>query len=524
MKTISPVAGALLSIVLTLAAAAAKAGDPPLPFVHALQENGYGDVAVEYLKMLQRQPDLPAEVRDVWDLEMARSLKTAAASAFDAKDYEALMAESQTYLAKFIKEQANHPEAMTAIASWADFVMKRALEALRQAKTVEAKDKKSYEKLVADARAGLNDARDKFQQSQKKFLARLAELPPPKPANKRANRAEVEARQRVEVSLHEAQFQLALIDYYLAQTYLDPKSADRTAGLKKAAQGFDDLYQLNRGSVVGLYAHMWHGKTAEELGDLQTALDIYDEVLANAPEPTERNANTGLEPLFTQVERFRLMIVQKQKPLQFLPEATAWLKDYQRLKQTEGYQGIALDVARAMLDKAGSASSPKKSEMMGSLLKTVTECAKIRSPYQQELVLLRREILAAAGRDAQVNSFDEAVALGDSAVASADWSSALDAYGKALELAEKTKLKNPTGIAAVREAMGRVRLMLARDLFNKGKLDECVKMAGKIVHDEQGNVRTDSAAAAQASALGVSAMLNLYVATPEARKPAALGA
>ena len=125
MKTISPVAGALLSIVLALAAAMASAGEQPLRFVHALQENGYGDVAVEYLKMLERQPDLPADIRDVWDLEMARSLKTEAASAFDAKDYETLMAESQTHLAKFIKERANHPEVMTAIASWADFVMKR---------------------------------------------------------------------------------------------------------------------------------------------------------------------------------------------------------------------------------------------------------------------------------------------------------------------------------------------------------------------------------------------------------------
>ena len=89
----------------------------------------------------------------------------------------------------------------------------------------------------------------------------------------------------MESNLYEVQFQLALIDYYLAQTYSDPKSAERMAALKKAAQAFDDIFQRNRGSVTGLYAHMWHGKTAEELGDLQTALDIYDEVLANAPEP-----------------------------------------------------------------------------------------------------------------------------------------------------------------------------------------------------------------------------------------------
>jgi hypothetical protein len=507
---------------LVLALSGAVADEQPLQFVHALQENGYGDMAVEYLKMLEQQPDQPAEVREVWDLEMAKSLKAAAAAAFDAKDYEALMAESQKHLAKFIKERSNHPEAMTAIASWADFVMKHALDSLRSAKAQGPKGKE-YEKLVADARTGLNDAREKFQQSQKKFQARIEALPPPpQPPAKRADRAEAETRRRLETNLHETQFQLALIDYYLAQTFLDPKSAERTAGLKKAAQAFDDIYQQNRGSVTGLYAHMWHGKTAEELGDLSTALDIYDEVLANAPEPTDRGPATGLEPLFAQVERFRLMIVQKQKPLQFLPEASAWLKEYRKLKQTEGYQGIALDVAQAMLAAARNATGPKKSEMTGSVLQIVTDCAKIRSPYQQELVLLRREILSAAGRDTQVNNFDEAVALAKAAAANSDWQKALDAYRQAIELAQKSKLRNPAGIAEAHEAIDRLQLVLAGELFNQGKFSECLSLAGKIVRDEQGAIKTQSATAAQASALGVAAMLDQYRVAPEIAKPAAL--
>jgi hypothetical protein len=510
-------------VLLALSSATSAADERPLRFIHALQEDGYGDMAVEYLKMLDQQPDLPAEVREVWDLEMAKSLKAAAASAFDAKDYEALMTESQQHLAKFIKERSNHPEAMTAIASWADFVMKHALDSLRAAKALGTKDKPQYEKLVAEARTGLSDAHEKFQQSHKKFQARLDVLPAPaQPPARKVDRAEAEARQRLETNLHETQFQLALIDYYLAQTFLDPKSAERTAGLKKAAQAFDDIYQLNRGSVTGLYAHMWHGKTAEELGDLSMALDIYDEVLANAPEPTDRGPATGLEPLFAQVERFRLMIVQKQKPEQFLPEATAWLKEFRRLKQTEGYQGIALDVAQAMLAAAGKATAPKKSEMTGSILQIVTDCAKIRSPYQQELVLLRRQILSAAGRDTQVSNFDEAVALGKAAAANFEWQKALDAYLKAIELAEKTKLKNPAGIAEAHETIDRIQLVLARELFNEAKFNECLAMAGKIVHDDEGHIKAQSATAAQASALGVQAVLNQYMVAPEGAKPAAL--
>ena len=74
----------------------------------------------------------------------------------------------------------------------------------------------------------------------------------------------------------------------------------------------------------------------------------------------------------------------------------------------------------------------------------------------------------------------------------------------------------------MREAAGRVQFMMACDLFNKGKLNECIDMVGKIVRDEDGNVKKESAAAAQASALGVSAALNLYVAAPDDKKPAAL--
>ena len=169
-------------IVFGLAAGVSPAQEQPLRFVHALQQNGYGDMAVEYLKTLKDQPDLPPEVREVWDLEMSKSLKAAASAAFDAKEYESLMADSQKYLAKFIKEKPNHPDAMIAMAAWGDFLVKRALESIRLAKTVEGKDKAQYAKHLSEARTVLTDAQGKFQEAQKKFKARLAELPPPEAA------------------------------------------------------------------------------------------------------------------------------------------------------------------------------------------------------------------------------------------------------------------------------------------------------------------------------------------------------
>ena len=40
-------------------AAPAAADEQPLQFVHVLQKNGYGDMAVQYLEILAKRPDLP---------------------------------------------------------------------------------------------------------------------------------------------------------------------------------------------------------------------------------------------------------------------------------------------------------------------------------------------------------------------------------------------------------------------------------------------------------------------------------
>ena len=535
MKKCLQLIAVLLAGVLTpQTAGVAAATEDPLRFVHLLQQNGYGDMAVAYLEQLAARPDLPGKVRDVWDLEMAKSLLAAAGDAFDARDKEQLLREAQEHLAKFIKEKPDHPAAAMAAAAWGDFLMKEALDLLGQAKAVEGKDDKQREKYLTDARADLDQARKKFRQAEDKFQSRLDELPPPPPPKPPARKMErdeaLEARSEAETNVQDVQFQIALVNYHLAQTYPDPKSDDRAEALKTAAKAFDDIFQRNRAgpaglTYVGLKAHLWHGKTAEELGDLQLALDIYDEVLANAPDPGEKGAAGGLAPLFAQVEYFRLLILARQKPLEFLSEATSWLQYYRRLRQTDGYQAIALELAKATFALADNATGPQRAGRISETMRLLTEMSKVRSPYQHEALLLRREVLKAAGRsDLDVATFDEAVALADAAAAAAQWEQARDIYRKALEIAEKTKRDDPAGIAAVREALAGIQFMIARDLFFKGKYNECLDLAHGIIFEDSParTVKRDSAAAASASALAVAAALNLYAEAPDDKKPDAL--
>ncbi len=524
---------AVLFLPLSLFAATASAGEQPLRFLKVLRENGYGDMAVEYLRILDKRRDLPKEVRDVWDLEMSKSLRAAAADAYDNRERERLTEESQKYLAKFIREKPDHPAVASAMTSWGEFLGQRALALLGSAKSGTGKDKPQAEKYMAEARDDLKQAREKFIQARQKCEKQLSALPPPpKLTTQRAPRGK-DARQRADLEddLLETRFQTAMADYYLAQTYSDPKAPERLAALHQAAKGFDAIFQEQRNagemlSLTGLRAHLWHGKTAEELGDLRLAADIYDEVLVNAAAPGERQAATGLEPLFAQVEYFRLLIVKKQKPEQFLPQAKAWLEqNRRRLRQTEGYQAVALEAAKAIFQNAQKATGAEKARGLSEALRILTEMSKTHSPYQQEAILLRRDLLVASGKtDLDIGSFEEAVALGDAAADAAQWERAKKLYAKALDIAREKKLKDAPRIAAVGEALAGAELMLARKLFNQGKLDACIEAVGRIVYKDRDRkvVRLESEAAPQAAALAVAAALNLYVNAPDDRKPEAL--
>ena len=524
---------AVIFLPLFLFAATASADEEPLRFLKVLRDNGYGDMAVEYLRILDKRPDLPKEVRDVWDLEMSKSMTAAAAVAYDNRERERLTAESQKYLAKFIREKPDNPAVASAMTSWGEFLGQRALALLGSAKSAAGKDKPQAEKYLAEARDDLKQAREKFIQARQKFEKQLSALPPPpKLATQRAPHGKL-ARQRADLQddLLETRFQTAMADYYLAQTYSDQKAPERLAAPPSGGEGIrrhlSRATQQRRNALARRAPrHLWHGKTAEELGDLRLAADIYDEVLVNAAAPGDRQAATGLEPLFAQVEYFRLLIVKKQKPDQFLPQAKTWLEqNRRRLRQTEGYQGVALEVAKDIFQNAQKATGAEKAKGLSEALRILTEMSKTRSPYQQEAILLRRDLLLASGKsDLDIGSFEEAVALGDAAADAAQWERAKKLYTQALDIAQQTKFKDPPRIAAVGEALAGTELMLARELFNQGKLEACIEAVGRIVYKDRDRkvVRTESEVAPQAAALAVGAALNLYVNAPDDKKPEAL--
>ncbi len=504
-----------------------------LAFVRGLQEKGYADVSVEYLKWLRQQPNMPAEVADVFDLEMSKSLRGAANSAFNAEEAQQMTVEAQKYLDRFLKEKPDHPDAVAAMVSWANFSVDKALQQIRAAQGMA--DKSQQAKLLIEARGFLEEARPRYQNSILEYQKRVAKEVESVAASKptrgsrgrtetRAEKASAKRRAQIELDWLDARFRLGLIDYYVAQTYPDTKSPDRIKSLRAAAEVFDDIYQANRVnpqgqvSLIGLSCHMWHGKTMEDLGDLQTAEDIYDEVLANA-DPNAGQMQANLEPLFAQVAYFRMSIYKrKAKPQDFIDEAKLWLQQYRSFARNDGYQGIVLETAKAMLDLAAKGGGDK-SKLQAEARELLGRNSKVVSQYQQAMIMLVRQGSKGAVTDPQqITVFDEAVALGNESSRLQQWSDSITYYNRGLELAKipGPRMPKPERLAEVQEAITKCTYMLGWDLLNKEKYQESLDLAGQIVRD-----RKDSPVAPAASELAVKAAFGLYSTAPADKREAA---
>jgi len=491
----------------------------PLEFVRALREKGYHEIAVDYLNMLKQQPSLPPEVASVWDLEMSKSLRGAASRALNPKDFDDTMNNAQKHLDKFLKENPNHAEAVTAMISWGTFSIDRALQHLRVAK--EATDKAEKARQFAETRKSLDEARPRLKQAAETLQKRLAAMPVPEVRRGRPDREAriaLAKRNEVEQNLLNARFQAAMADYYAAQTYEDPKAAERKVLLQDAAKQLDAIYQANRitasGEVdpIGLYAHMWHGKCAEELGDTQLAKDIYEEVLAN-----ERLnvVDKVLDPLYAQVQYFYFSIVARKDPDAFLEEATKWLKDYSRKsRRTEGYQGIALDVAKAKLKAAVQETPAEKNKLTSEATAILNDMMDVPSPYRQEAFELRRKHskVETAGIDS-AKTFEEAAAIATAAAQADQWPEAVRGFARALEMAKTAKTKDSKRITELQDSLTNAKVMEAVKLFQGNKMEECLASIGKILQEDK-----ETPAAAQAGSLAVQAALNLYAAAADQEK------
>ena len=453
-------------LFLGLLVGSVRAEEPFLDFLHGLQEEGYGELSMFYLEQIKERPSLPEDLKTIWDLEMATSLRIAATETPNADLKQKHLVDAQGLLDKFLKEHAQHDASAKAQLTSGDISLYRAQSTL----TLALRDKVKRDALLTEARKLLADARPKFEQAAALFKIQVDEF--------QTGRKKVTGRvaERAAAALVNmwltARLKVATVDFNLGLTFPEMKDPKRKEAFTKAAQGFDAVFQENRYGRVGVYAHMWEGKAREEMGDLkdlEAALDIYDEVMSAQPEKASANMAQWLA-MFHEVNRYRLMLLGRTKNNEkLITDATIWLAENQSQKRSNGYQGIALELAKAHLERAKTlqgADAAKSTQEAKKLLASIVE---IRSDFQKEAILIKR--LSSGGEQAPLNTFDEAIAIGDAATKAAgdaqtpadaktNWQEAETAFTRAIELS--ADVKDKSRVLAARFTLAYVQLMTGK--------------------------------------------------------------
>jgi tetratricopeptide (TPR) repeat protein len=474
----------VLAIFSALPANSIAAKDDPLDFLHLLQREGYSDVAVEYLDQLKSDPNAPKDIMDVWDLEMSKSKKAKAAEhAYSPGEAKQLAEESKALLDRFIKAHPNLPEA---IQEKAQRSVDRALEAQTLVvRATYATDREEKAKFLADARKLFEEIRPQFAQAVE-AARKLVISAGAKPSAK---------RDAAVIALGENRLNLAMIDFYMAQTQGD--GPQRTAALSKLVKDFDGVYQDFREAIqdphkafLSWRAHFWHARILLELGKTREALDVFEEVTACDPRnidevtvggaPASRgrpakSAATGFEDFFAEVEQYYLQTLYRINKKDYLEEVESWRGVHKVLSEKcQGYQALTLEYAKNLLEM-----NNRSPTSVAKALVLLREMGQVPSPYQEDAIKLRRQL---DPKGSAKEGFEDNVIDGFAAFDKRQWPEAAEFLEKAIHA--KTSSTTAARLAEVEDVLVRCYYCQALELWQKGKVDDAVTTAKKALKSE----------------------------------------
>ncbi len=494
-----------------------SAADLTVEYVEGLRAQGLGDMGMYYLQQLEAEKKIPASLTETFDLELARCMQVAAQRSENSDEAAQLRVATRTQLDKFLTEHSTHADAAQAFDTYGVLSLSIGNASLKEAFPV--KDPVRKEQLLALAKTAFEESRPRFTEAEKMYKVRFDALTQAADGEGDLNNAKVRmSKQRQADQLFAAEddwltarFNLAMVDYYIAQTLSDPKHKELIPTLLKAELSLDAIWQGYRGKLPGVRAHYWTGRVNEQMGQIseakekkkriEKALDIYDEVTANEPD-TDRKVSESMMNFFGEnfLRRMQLLSEINQRDILF-EEANPWLKDNIGRK-TDAYYGVVVEVAKAYIAESEGLAPAEKAKMMSPVVRELRDIMKVTSSYQNDVIMLYRLHAKAAGEETmEAKTFDEAMALADAAMDNGEHAAAVESLERAIVLQDQEKDKNRLQL---------VQYQLALAKYQSGDIAGSFAIADKFARAEP-----ESKYAPAAAALGINGALALFSSTQD---------
>jgi tetratricopeptide (TPR) repeat protein len=467
-----------------------------IDFIEQLQERGYHDIVVDYVERIRNRPDAAGTVGILADFYIGRSLVAGAEMVPDLVKRDEQLQRGRSYLDKFVRSNPDHDRAADAQMDMAQVLVEQGHIARLQADNPNNSARK--QDLLRQARSLYDSARQSFSDARERLKNKLKTFPASIPEEQKRLR---DAKTLTQVHMMQAHLHQGMVEYDVAQTY-DRGSSNYTSSLTRAIAVFEDVRQQFRDRLGGQYARMWQGKCYEEMGELVKAESIYKDLLE------QDDKDPAMLSLQRQVHFFQIIVFNRRSDYQLAANfARQWLQEYAKDRHTEIGFGVQLEQARAFIQQAESTGTKgsDRNRLLSQALDNLAIVARSNTIYKQPAITLDQKVRAMMGSTGGLATYDQAVAMGDSARDRNAWSEAVGQYTQALRLA-KASLDA--------DALASVRYKLALVYYQAQKYYEAAVLGEYVAQHH-----AESSVAAPAGHVAIEALARIFNESLTAEQP-----
>ena len=359
-----------------------------LRFLKDLRDHGLHDVALDYIKILRDDAQLPAEVKDVLDYEEGRTLIDEAARSSDLVLREELLRDARTSSKDSSKRTRRSCRRATP---WCNRQAAARARPHGHAPERRHQDTAKKDAKVAEARAAFNQAHDAYgkaieplKAAYKKF-AGFIEKDDPRQAE----------RDAIYTSLLDAMLQQGVADYELAETY-PAGSPERAKSLKDALAQFESLYKnspraVGRAGRPDVAGQVLRGARRDRRGhrDLQGAHG------AHRPSAARPSAQRGL------------FLHRRPRQAEAIRpggrRGSRWLATYNRRDEPRPPEGLGVLIEHAKnLDaQMTEIAENERPRAIKQIVDSASQVVRYASPYKKEALDLLKKYKPSAALKAE---------------------------------------------------------------------------------------------------------------------------
>lgn len=278
---------ALGSLVLLCAIGAliapAHAIEPSEEFLRGLQERGLHELALDYLDQMKTSGAVADGFRDKIPYHRGLVLVSQSRQVADSAARKKLLDRARIELEQFAESNPENVQGAEANLELGSLQMAQGQQLMSQVSQLSSNAAFDAQRRTQsrEARQMFAEARTMFQQAEEVYSAELEKLPPT------SSQAEGESGNRRQ----EYRGRVAQLRYLAAQSQFEaarshPAEADEYRELNEAAaaelsQVYEE-YGRSASSLVGLYARLAEGRCYQALGQLQSALGCFEDILSQS--------------------------------------------------------------------------------------------------------------------------------------------------------------------------------------------------------------------------------------------------